>query len=118
MIGSTSRISDKFFLRYARLTLQPDQDGPLRPGHAVLPGPLVRIDAQQARDIVQQEQQVAVNFVQWRILWVALIISRVIIWRPARLPCVRCNAAIRQINYKVWIWEHGLRSLLAARWAV
>ena len=51
----------EFLLGQAGLTLQPDQDGPLRTGHAVGAGPLVGIDAQQPGDIVQQEQQVALE---------------------------------------------------------
>ena len=54
----------KFLLRDAGLALQPDQDAPLRPRHAVQPRALVGIDPQQAGDIVQQEQQIAVKFVQ------------------------------------------------------
>src|ERR1700733_7762627 len=55
----------KLFLRDARLPLQPDQDAPLRPCHTVLPGTLVRIDAEQTGDIVQQEEQVATTLVKW-----------------------------------------------------
>ena len=49
----------QFLLRDAGLAFQPDQDAPLRPGHAMGARPLVGIDPQQAGDIVQQKQQIA-----------------------------------------------------------
>ena len=53
----------QFLLRQARLALQPDQDAPLRAGHAVGAGPLVGIDAHQPGHVVQQEHQVALEIV-------------------------------------------------------
>jgi hypothetical protein len=41
--------------------------------------PLVRIDAEQPSDVIQQEQQITVKLVQGRILTFKLIISGVII---------------------------------------
>ncbi len=66
VIGSTSRISDEFLLRQARLALQPDQDAPLRAGHAVRAGALVGVHAQQPGDVVQQEHQVTLEIVHWQ----------------------------------------------------
>jgi len=48
----------------AGLALQPEQDAPLRAGHAVRAGPLVGIDPEQPAQIVQQEQQVALEIGQ------------------------------------------------------
>ena len=53
----------EFLLRQPRLALQPDQDAPLRPGHAVRAGPLVGVDAQQPGHVVQQKHQVALEIV-------------------------------------------------------
>ncbi len=66
--GNRDRLDFKqfgqLFLGDARLTFQPDQDGPLRPGHAVQSRTFVRVYAKQARNVVQQEQQIAMKFVQ------------------------------------------------------
>ncbi|MEJ0016983.1 MAG: hypothetical protein WDN25_10520 [Acetobacteraceae bacterium] len=51
----------EFLLRQAGLAFQPDQDSPLRAGHAVRARPLVGVDADQPRHIVQQEHQVALE---------------------------------------------------------
>ena len=53
----------QFLLRQAWLALEPDQDAPLRPGHAVGAGALVGVDAHQPGDVVQQEHQVALEIV-------------------------------------------------------
>ena len=42
----------QFLLGNARLAVQPDQDGPLRPRHAVQSRALVRVNAEQTSDIV------------------------------------------------------------------
>jgi hypothetical protein len=53
----------QLLLRQAGLALDPNQDHPLCPRHAVRPRPFVGLDANQACDVVQQEQQVATGFI-------------------------------------------------------
>ena len=75
----------------AGLALEPDQDAPLGAGHVVRAGALVRVNPQQTGDVVQQEEQIALEFVQGsgrpseRSLRVT--ISRVMISLPDGLPC-------------------------------
>jgi hypothetical protein len=85
----------QLLLRDARLTLQPDQDGPLRAGHAVRAGTFVGIDPQQPCDVVQQEQQIVFEVRQCALFpqeW--HIISDVIMNVPYLIPCAPRVSAI------------------------
>src|SRR6185312_12705649 len=55
----------QFLLRQPRLTFQPDQDAPLCTGHPVRPGTFVGMYAQQARDVMQKEQKIPLEVLQW-----------------------------------------------------